>query len=64
MLASLYVINIRRIFKTMQLFKLNALTLLLMTDKRYEHHVIIESFENRKFCYSKIMMIENCNDRN
>ena len=30
----------------MQLLKLNALTLLLMIDKKHERHVIIKSFEN------------------
>ena len=64
MLASLYVINIQRIFKTMQLFKLNALTLLLTTNKKYEYHIIIENFEDREFCCLKIMMIENYDDRN
>ena len=48
----------------MQLFKLNVVTLLLMTNKRHERHVIIKSFENRKFCCSKIMMIKNYNDQN
>ena len=47
----------------MQLFRLNALMLLLMIDKRYERHIIIKNLENRKFCYLKIIMIENCDDR-
>ena len=47
----------------MQLLKLNVLTLLLMTDKKHERHVIIKSFENRRFCCSKIMMTEDCDDR-
>ena len=63
MFADLYVTDNQRIFKTMQLFKLNALKLLLLTDKKHERHVIIEDFENRKFCCSKVMMIENCDDR-
>ena len=63
MFANLYVTNSRRIFKTMQLLKLNALKLLLMTDKKHKHHVIIESFKNQKFYCSKIIMTENCDDR-
>ena len=63
MFANLYVTDSRRIFKIMQLLKLNALKLLLIADKKHERHVIIENFENRKFCYLKIMMIEDCNDR-
>ena len=63
MFASLYVTDNRRILKTMQLPKLNALNLLLMTDKKHKRHVIIESFENQKFCCSRIMMIEDCDDR-
>ena len=64
MLASLYVINIRRIFKAMQLFKLNALTLLLMIGKKHKRHVIIENFENREFCCLRVIMIKDYNDRN
>ena len=64
MFADLYVNSIRRIFKAMQLFKLNALTLLLITGKRHERHVIIENFKNRKFYRSKVMIIKNCDDRN
>ena len=63
MFADLYATNNRRILKTMQLFKLNALKLLLMTGKKHERHMIIENFENRKFCCSKIMMIKDCDDR-
>ena len=62
MFANLYVTDNRRILKTMQLLKLNVLKLLLMTDKKHERHVIIENFKNRKFCCSKIMMIESCDD--
>ena len=63
MFANLYVTDNRRIFKAMQLLKLNVLKLLLLTGKKHERHVIIENFENREFCYSKIMMIEDCDDR-
>ena len=63
MFVNLYITDNRRIFKIMQLFKLNALTLLLITDKKHECHVIIKNFENRRFCCSKIMMIEDCDDR-
>ena len=63
MFANLYVTDSRRIFKAMQLLKLNVLKLLLMTGKKHERYVIIENFENRKFCCSKIMMIEDCDDR-
>ena len=63
MLANLYIINTRKILKIMQLLKLNALTLLLMTNKRHEHHIIIEGFENREFCCPKVMMIENYDDQ-
>ena len=63
MFAGLYVTDNRRIFKIMQLFKLNVLSLLLMIGKKHERHVIIKSFENRKFCCLKIMMIEDCDDR-
>ena len=63
MFANLYITDSRRILKIMQLFKLNVLNLLLMTGKKHERHVIIENFENRKFCCLKVMMIENCDDR-
>ena len=63
MFADLYIINIQKILKAMQLLKLNILTLLLITGKRPERHVIIEDFENREFCYLKVIMIENCDDR-
>ena len=63
MFAGLNVTDNRKILKTMQLFKLNTLKLLLLTDKKHERHIIIKSFKNQKFCYSKIMMIENCDDR-
>ena len=63
MFARLYVTDNRRIFKIMQLLKLNALRLLLMISKKHERHIIIEGFKNRKFCCSKIMIIENCDDR-
>ena len=46
MFADLHVINIRKILKAMQLFKLNVLTLLLIADKKHKRHVIIESFKN------------------
>ena len=63
MFADLYITDNRKVFKTMQLLKLNALRLLLMTNKKHERHVIIESFENQKFCCSEIMMTEDCDDR-
>ena len=63
MFANLYIIHIRKMFKTMQLLKLNALTLLLIIDKKHEHYIIIESFKNRKFYYLKVMIIENYDDR-
>ena len=63
MFANLYATDNRKILKTMQLFKLNTLSLLLMTGKKHKRHVIIESFKNRKFCYSKIMMTKSCDDR-
>ena len=62
MFVNLYIINIRKIFKAMQLFKLNALTLLLITNKKYECYVIIKNFENREFYYSKIMMSDGCDN--
>ena len=46
MFANLYIIDNQKIFKTMQLFKLNALKLLLMINKRHERYMIIENFEN------------------
>ena len=46
MFADLYIIDNRRILKAMQLLKLNALMLLLITDKKHERHVIIEDSEN------------------
>ena len=63
MFAGLYVTNNRKILKTMQLLKLNALRLLLLTNTKHKRHVIIKSFENRKFCCLRIMMIENNDDR-
>ena len=54
MFASLYIIDNRRIFKTMQLFKLNTLTLLLIISKRYERYIIIEDFEDRNFIIRKL----------
>ena len=63
MFANLYITDNRKIFKTMQLLKFNVMKLLLMTDKKHERHVIIENFKNRKFYCSKVMMIENCDNR-
>ena len=63
MFAGFYVTGNRRILKTMQLLKLNALRLLLMADKKHKRHVIIENFKDREFCCSKIMIIEDCDDR-
>ena len=57
MFANLYVTDNRRILKTMQLLKLNVMKLLLMTNKKHERHVIIESFEDRK-----ILLFENHDD--
>ena len=73
MFANLYVTNNRKIFKIMQLFKLNALKLLLMTDKKHERYIIIENFENQrillfenhdgwKLRWSEITKIKNNND--
>ena len=62
MFADLYIINVRIILKTMQLLKLNALTLLLIINKRHKRHVIIENFKDQKFYYSRIIMTEDCDD--
>ena len=63
MFASLYVINNRKIFKTMQLLKLNALNLLLMINKIHERYMIVENLNDRKFCCLKIIIVEDCDDR-
>ena len=46
----------------MQLFKLNALTLLLIINKKHKYHISIENFKNRNFYCLKIIIIENCNN--
>ena len=57
----------------MQLLNLNVMKLLLMTNKKHERYVIIESFENRKILlfeshddwklrWSKITKIKNNNN--
>ena len=63
MFADLYIIHIRKIFKMIKLFKLNALTLLIIADKKHERHIIIKSFKNRKFCCLKVMIIKDYDDR-
>ena len=62
MFADLYKIYVRVIFKIMQLFKLNILKLLLLTNKKHERYVIFENFKSSRFCCLKIIIIENCNN--